>query len=94
MLKFAVITNEKISTQTCTRSAFESFLEEVVGINFGHRQLEESVIIEDNILGELNLLATKLFNKNLYGTVVFINRENDEYISITDKQLEVLYENT
>jgi hypothetical protein len=93
VLKFILITDEKVSIQRCAKADFEYFLEETVGVNFGHRQLNESVIIEDNILDRLNPLATKIFGCNLYGNVVIINKCDNEYLSLTDIQLEVLYEN-
>ncbi len=93
MLKFILITDEKVNTQVCPKVDFENFLEEAVGVNFGHRQLKESVIIEDNILSNINPLATKLFGRTLYGNIVVINKQDDEYFSLTDIQLEDLYEN-
>lgn len=93
MLKFIVITNDQMSIQYCSEADFESFLEDTVGVNFGCRQLNEGVIIEDNVFEELNPIATKYFGKNFYGTVVFVNKLDDKYFSLTDRQLEVLYEN-
>ena len=93
MLRFIVITNNQISIQYCLEVDFESFLEKNVGINFGCRQLTEGIVIEDNILEELNPIATQLFNKNFYGTIVYINKIDDKYFSLTDSQLEILYEN-
>jgi hypothetical protein len=93
MLTFAIITTEQLMVKTAAEVDFIDFLEDTVGVHFGHRQLNESVIIENNILEELNPLATKMFNKNVYGTVIVINRQDDCYQSLSKEQLEYLHEN-
>jgi hypothetical protein len=65
MLTFAVITHEELIVKTCPKANFLNFLEDNVGVHFGHRRHNDMVVIENNLLEELNVLATKLLGVDI-----------------------------
>ena len=73
------ITHEELIVKTCPKADFLNFLEDNVGVHFGHRRHNDMVVIENNLLGELNVLATKLLGAAFYDTVVVLNEQNGEY---------------
>ena len=93
MLTFVVIDKEQLSTKTVAEAEFLDFVEDTVGVYFGHRQFKDVVILENNLLEELNPLATKLFGTNFFDTIIVVNDQDDRYQSLSEKQLECLYEN-
>ena len=60
MLTFVVITHEQLIVKTLPKAEFLDFVEDTVGVHFGHRRHDNMVVIENNLLEELNPLATKL----------------------------------
>jgi hypothetical protein len=93
MLTFAVITHEELIVKTCPKADFLNFLEDNVGVHFGYRRHNDMVVIENNLLEELNVLATKLLGATFYDTVVVLNEQNEEYQSLSKDQLESLFKN-
>jgi len=86
------ITHEELIVKTCPKADFLNFLEDNVGVHFGHRRHNDMVVIENNLLGELNVLATKLLGAAFYDTVVVLNEQNEEYQSLSKGKLESLFE--
>ena len=92
MLKFVVITYEELIIKTLPNADFLDFVEDTVGVHFGHRRHDNMVVIENNLLEELNPLATKLLGSAFFDTVVVINKQNDEYQALSEEQIKDLYE--
>ena len=92
MLKFVVITYEELIIKTLPNADFLDFVEDTVGVHFGHRQHDNMVVIENNLLEEFNPLATKLLGSAFFDTVVVINKQNDEYQALSEEQIKDLYE--
>lgn len=99
MLTFAIITNDQLMVKTLAEVDFLNFVEDTVGVCFGHRRFNDMVILENNLLEKLNPLATKLFGTDFFDTIIVINKQDycyccdDYYLSLSEKQLEVLHEN-
>ena len=92
MLTFAVITHERLIVKTCPKADFLDFVEDTVGVYFGHRRFNDLVILENNLLEVLNPLATKLFGAKFFDTLVVINMQDEEYQSLSKEQIKVLHE--
>ena len=92
MLTFAVITHEQLIVKTCPKADFLDFVEDTVGVYFGHRRFNDLVVLENNLLEVLNPLATKLFGAKFFDTLVVINKLDDEYQSLSEEQIKDLYE--
>ena len=92
MLTFVVITHEQLIVKTLPKAEFLDFVEDTVGVHFGHRRHDNMVVIENNLLEELNPLATKLLGSAFFDTVVVINKQNDEYQALSEEQIKDLYE--
>ena len=92
MLTFVVITHEQLIVKTLPKAEFLDFVEDTVGVHFGHRRHDNMVVIENNLLEELNPLATKLLGAAFFDTVVVINKQNDEYQALSEEQIKDLYE--
>ena len=92
MLTFVVITHEQLIVKTLPKADFLNFVEDTVGVYFGHRQFKDLVVLENNLLKALNPLATKLFGSKFFDTLVVINMQDEEYQSLSKEQIEDLYE--
>ena len=92
MLTFVVITHEQLIVKTLPKEDFLDFVEDTVGVYFGHRRFNDLVILENNLLEALNPLATKLFGSKFFDTLVLINKQDGEYQSLSKGQIDGLCE--
>ena len=74
------------------KADFLDFVEDTVGVHFGHRRFNNLVVLENNLLEVLNPLATKLFGSKFFDTLVVINKQDGEYQSLSKEQIDGLCE--
>ena len=92
MLTFVVITHEQLIVKILPKADFLDFVEDTVGVHFGHRRFNDLVVLENNLLEVLNPLATKLFGSKFFDTLVVINKQDGEYQSLSKEQIDGLCE--